>query len=79
MAVRDTISRQAAEEEAEVDVLKSHLETRAQMTKKINANRSKVEDAGKKLDVTVASLGGETQNLQDLLKSTCACYSKASA
>lgn len=69
MAVRDTISRQAAEEEAEVDVLKSHLETRAQMTKKIDANRVKVEDAGKKLDVTVASLGGETKKLQDLLKS----------
>lgn len=71
MAVRDTISRQAAEEEAEVDVLKSHLETRAQMTKKINGNRAKVEDAGRKLDQTVASLGGETQKLQDMLKSTC--------
>lgn len=70
MAVRDTISRQAAEEEAEVDVLKSHLETRAQMTKKINGNRAKVEDAGKKLDLTVAALGGETQKLQDMLKST---------
>ncbi|KAJ4387156.1 exocyst complex component exo70 [Gnomoniopsis smithogilvyi] len=75
MAVRDTISRQAAEEEAEVDVLKSHLETRAQMTKKIDANRVKVEDAGRKLDMTVASLGGETKKLQDLLKNIRAALS----
>lgn len=72
MAVRTTTSRQAAEEEAraEVDVLKSHLESRAQLTKKIEASLSKVQAAGKGLDEAVAPLSGETKELQTFCNST---------
>lgn len=78
MAVRTVTSRQAAEEEAraEVDVLKSHLDSRAQLTKKIEAALSKVQAAGKGLDEAVAPLSGETKELQIFCNST---YSHISA
>lgn len=69
MAVRTNISRQAAEEEAEVDVLRSHLETRAQMTRKIEAALLKVVNNGNNLDGAVQSLGTETKKLQELIQS----------
>lgn len=69
MAVRNNISRQAAEEEAEVDVIRSHLETRAQMTKKIEAALVKVVNNGNTLDGAVQSLGTETKKLQELIQS----------
>ncbi|KAF3767373.1 hypothetical protein M406DRAFT_254274 [Cryphonectria parasitica EP155] len=68
MAVRSNLSRQAAEEEAEVDVIRSHLETRAQMTKKIEAALVKVVNNGNTLDGAVQSLGTETKKLQELIQ-----------
>lgn len=79
MAVRAVSSRQAAEEEAraEVDVLKSHLDSRAQLTKKIEAALSKVQSAGKGLDEAVAPLSGETKELQTFCNSAYPCVSVA--
>ncbi|KAL1876513.1 exocyst complex component exo70 [Diaporthe australafricana] len=59
-------SRHAAEEEAraEVDVLKSHLDKRAQLTKKIEAQLSRVQGTGKRLNEAVGPLNGETKQLQ---------------
>ncbi|KUI60345.1 Exocyst complex protein exo70 [Cytospora mali] len=61
-------SRHAAEEEAraEVDVLKSHLEKRAGLTKKIEAQLARVQGTGRRLNEAVAPLNGETKQLQIL-------------
>lgn len=65
-------SRQHAEEEAraEVDVLKSHLDKRAQLTKKIEAQLSRVQGTGKRLNEAVGPLNGETKQLQVFCNST---------
>lgn len=62
----------AAEEEAraEVDVLKSHLDKRAQLTKKIEAQLSRVQGTGKRLNEAVGPLNGETKQLQVFCNST---------
>lgn len=65
-------SRHAAEEEAraEVDVLKSHLDKRAGLTKKIEAQLARVQGTGRRLNEAVAPLNGETKQLQIVCNST---------
>lgn len=64
--------RHAAEEEAraEVDVLKSHLDKRAGLTKRIEAQLARVQGTGRRLNEAVAPLNGETKQLQILCNST---------
>lgn len=71
MAVRTTINRQAAEEEAEVDVLKSRLESTAQIQRKIEARLAEVMVTGKGLDESAKPLTGAIKSPQKLLESTC--------
>lgn len=70
MAVRTSINRQAAEEEAEVDVLKSRLESTAQIQRKIEARLAEVTVTGKSLDESAKPLTGAIKSPQKLLEST---------
>lgn len=70
MAVRSSINRQAAEEEAEVDVLKSRLEATAQIQRKIEARLAEVMVTGKSLDDAAKPLNGAIKSPQRLLEST---------
>lgn len=71
MAVRTSVNRQAAEEEAEVDVLKSRLESTAQIQRKIEARLAEVTVTGKGLDESAKPLTGAIKSPQKLLESMC--------
>lgn len=77
MAVRMSINRQAAEEEAEVDVLKSRLESTAQIQRKIEARLAEVTVTGKGLDESARPLTGAIKKPQKLLESTCPAWLRA--